>query len=193
MKLKLVIHRLRPIIGFEHSQLRLPHAELNAPLKACAKHRRSRALSGTTRCEWPSLPCHQAQSAYLEGKERSLLSSSPPHLPGGFQDRERQLCRECGWAGGVLMEKRTCSATEGEGKTGKDLKWEGRGSHVMPSSSTAEPPPNANPQSVLCAKFLRDSHWLPQEGSQQNGEHHSSSPKFHWPLLAHSSLSFVDP
>lgn len=67
------------------------------------------------------------------------------------------------------MEKKgTCSTTEGEGKAGEDLKGDGRGSHVMSSSSTPEPPPNANPQSVLCAKSLRDSHWLPQEGSQQN-------------------------
>lgn len=34
MKLKLVIHRLRPVIAFEHSQLSLPRAELNAPLTA---------------------------------------------------------------------------------------------------------------------------------------------------------------
>lgn len=98
MKLKLVIHRLRPVIAFEHSQLSLPRAELNAPLTV--KRRRSRALSDTARCEWPSLPCpcRQAQSAYLEGKERNLLSSSPSHLPAGFQDRKRHLC----WEGGKV-------------------------------------------------------------------------------------------
>lgn len=159
------------------------------------------ALSGTTRCEWPSLPClcHQAQSAYLEGKVRNLLSSSPSHLPAGFQDRERQLCREGGsgvGAGGVLMEKKGARSTaEGAGKGGEDLKGEGRGSHVMPSSSTAEPQTNANPQSVLCAngaESFRDSHF-PRKAASKTGEHHSFLPKLHWPFLAHSSMTFVDP
>lgn len=107
MKLKLVIHRLRPVIGFEHPQLSLPRAELNAPLKACAKGRQSPALSAMSRCEWPSLPCpcHQAESAYLEGKERNLLSSSSSHLPLGFQDRETQLC---GKGGKVVPEQAVC-------------------------------------------------------------------------------------
>lgn len=105
MKLKLVIHRLRPVIGFEPLWLSLPRAELNAPLTACTKHRQSWALVGMTRCERPSLPClcHQAQPANLGGKERNQLSSSPSHLPVGFQDRERQL-----WRCKVVSEKVVC-------------------------------------------------------------------------------------
>lgn len=80
---------------------------------------------------------------------------------------------------------------------GEDLKGEGRGSHVMHSSSTAEPLTNANPQSVLCAdctKSLRNSHWLPQEGGQQNSGSVTHFPlKLHLTFLARSTLSFMDP
>jgi len=93
MKLKLVRHRLRSVIGFENSQFKFHHAEFNVLLTACSKRRQSRGLSSMTKCE--RLPFHclccQTQSAHLEGKERNLLSPSTSRLPVHFQDRERRL------------------------------------------------------------------------------------------------------
>lgn len=109
------------------------------------------------------------------GGQRNLLSSSTSHLPVHFQDRERQLQGE---EGRTVSEQAVCWWRRREHvllqkvkEGGEDLKGEGRGSHVMHSSSIAEPPTNANPQPALCAncaKSLRNSHWLPQEGGQQN-------------------------
>lgn len=123
-------------------------------------------------------------------KETSFLPA--PHTYQSVSRTGRDSCEGAKW-----YRRRSCAA--GEGNTlchrrwrkgwGKDLKREGRGSHVMPSDSTAEPPTNANPQSVLCtkrAKSLRDSHWLPQEGSQQNNGASLIFPKP--PLTLPSSL-----
>lgn len=56
---------------------------------------------------------------------------------------------------------------------GVDLKGEGRGSHVMHSSSTAEPLTNANPQSALCyncASPLDTATGFPSKMASKTGE-----------------------
>lgn len=87
---------------------------------------------------------------------------------------------------------------------GQDLKGEGKGSHVMHLSSTAEPPTSAKPQSPLCAdcaKSLRNSHWLPQEGCQQNrgsvtqlpwNSTYPSQTTPPWALWAHRPIWLLD-
>lgn len=174
MKLKLVIHRLRPVIGFEHSQLSLPRAELNACSQLVPNTGRAvccLARPGVPGPLSPALP-FQNLHTWKAKKETCFLPAPHTYQLASRTGRHSSVGKMAEWC-----QSRWCA--DGEGNTfyhrrwrrgGEDLKGEGRGSHVMPSSSTAEPPTNANPQSVLCdnaAKSLRDSRWLPQEGRQQ--------------------------
>lgn len=164
MKLKFVRHRLRPVIGFENSQFKFHHVE--------SKCRQSQGLSSMTKYERLLFHCLDCQAhVCVFGGQRNKPNSSTYQFTSR---RKRDSCR------GKKAEQ--CQSRQLAGKRrehilpqvkerSEDLKGEGRRSHVMHTSSTEELSTNTNPRSALCANYaksLGNSHWLAQEGSQQN-------------------------
>lgn len=120
MTLKLVRHRLYPVIGFENSQFKFHHAKFNALLTACSKRRAQGCLA------WPNASGHLSTACAARPSLHAWRPKKPTFfqhltptssLPGQGETVAGGRRQNSVGAGGVLMEEEgTRPTTEGEGR-----------------------------------------------------------------------------